>query len=201
MKTLVLKANLLIIVLVIGLSTLAQNTNDDNNARSNRKLRKDQKKEQKLIAQNAKFEEILQAISDSAFVFEARIVQSSQGQTNRLDATSSFFAVNGNQATIRVVADASRGLFGQSSAGYLIKYSINKKRSKKPVIVNGRIEPFNHVGKVMFTLSVFRDGNAILEIIPVNGSAYSMEGEIVLPQNSITYKGIPVIRERKLPEK
>lgn len=201
MKTLGLKTNLLIIVLFIGISTMAQNANDNDNLRSDRKLRKDQKKEQKLNMQNAKFEEILQAINDSAFVFEARIIQSGQGYTNRLDATTSFFAIKGNQATIRVAADASRGLFGQSSAGYLLSYSVHQKKSKKPVIVNGRIEPFNHVGKVNFTLSVFRDGNAILEIIPVQGSSYSMEGEVVLLQNSITYRGIPVIRERKSLEK
>ncbi len=201
MKTITLKINLLIAFLIVGTSLMGQQTVESVNTKSDRKIRKEFKKEQKLIEQNEKFATILQALNDSAFVFEAKTISSGRGRTNRLDGTTSFFAIFGTQAAIRVAADASRGFFGQSSAGHLLNYSISQKKSKKPVVVKGRIEPFNYIGQVRFNLSVFRDGNAILEIIPVQGSAYAMEGVVVLPENSITYRGIPVIRELKTPEK
>jgi hypothetical protein len=201
MKTITLKIELLVVFLIVGISLMGQQTTASDKTKSDRRIQKELKKEQKLIQQNEEFKAIVQALSDSSFVFEAKTISSGRGRTNRLDGTTSFFAIFGNQATLRVSTDASRGFFGQSSAGYLINYSILHKKSKKPVMVKGRIEPFNHIGQVMFNLSVFRDGNAILEIIPVQGNAYSMQGVVVLPQNSITYRGIPVIRELKTPEK
>lgn len=165
---------------------------------ADRKAKREQRKQERLLEQQQKFDELFQLVSDTTFFIEVFSAQTNRGPVNRISQNTSFFALDGDYASIQLAMMFPGSIRGQHSTGRLIRYEVRPLVAKKPIIAHGNIEPHTLAGQVAFTLTVFKDGNARVEILPVNGNRFTLNGLIVPLGQSATYQGTPNFRKSQL---
>lgn len=176
-----------------GVNIFAQSENVND-----RKARREQRKQERLQEQQQRFDAIFQMVSDTCFFVEFHSIQGSRGQVTRISQNTSFFALEGDYASIQLAMLFPGSIRGQHSTGRLIRYEVQTLRTGKPIIAHGNIEPHTMAGQVAFTLSVFKDGSARIELLPVNGNRYSLNGTIMPIGQSATYQGTPAFKKSQL---
>lgn len=137
------------IILIVGFQhVMAQ--------KSSAKERKEERKLEKQKKANEQYDQLYTLLADTNFIFEAHTAFRSKGDVLKLNQLTNFFALEGEKANLQLAMNSMVGMDGYNAAGRLVKYELNAKGVKKPLVVYGRVEPSNRSGNVPFTLTVFK---------------------------------------------
>lgn len=179
-----MKNVLVSIILVLGFQYAVAQQSSAKERKEERKLEK-----QKKAMEN--YDQLYTLLADTNFIFEAHTAFRAKGDVLKLNQLTNFFAIEGDKANLQLAMNSMLGMDGYNAAGRLVKYELNTKGVKKPLVIYGRVEPSNRSGNVPFTLTVFNNGKAKLEINPLNSRQYVLEGEVMAHENASVYKSLP----------
>ncbi|MDY0076677.1 MAG: DUF4251 domain-containing protein [Bacteroidales bacterium] len=193
-----LKQLIIVLSLLLSFSVLGQQHSDTLSKKEIRQLEKQKQKEADSIERAEARSKLLNMLIDSSFVLEATLIGvGSMGKDTPVSSRTNFFAISGDDIVFQV-AFAGRlginGLGGVTNTGTLISYSIDSRKSNKPIFINGKIRPNPGTILIPFEISIQDNGAAQFYISTANGERIMLSGFIKSLAGSKVFEGTPYFR-------
>ena len=154
---------------------------------------KQQKKEEKAQRAAEDKQELTLLLEKKFFVFQASRLMGAQGRSYSVSPNTNFLVVVDSTVTFQFAFDQLvgwNGLGGATFEGYIDNYVFtNNESSQKPMMVESKVIPATGSGRPYFTIKVYDNGLADLNLIMGGPDHIRMSGRIVNPKQSGIYKG------------
>jgi len=154
---------------------------------------KQQKKEEKARRAAEDKQELTLLLEKRFFVFQASRLIGAQGRSYSVSPNTNFLVVVDSTVTFQFAFDQLvgwNGLGGATFEGYIDNYVFtNNQSSKRPMMVESKVIPATGGGRPYFTIKVYDNGMADLDLIMGGPDHIKMSGRIVNPKQSGIFKG------------